>query len=146
MLTERQLATKTKALLHACGGLEEASKACSETARPYSTAQLSRCQTPGSGCFLPLDIINVLEDYCGKPIISQALFEARPCAAEAQSLLTEASETTESAAAFQARARRALADGVVTAREADELAKDADEMLEQAREAVAAVARLRVDA
>lgn len=146
MLTERQLATKTKALVQACGGLEEASKACSDTARPYSVAQLSRCQTPGSGCFLPLDIINVLEDYCGKPVISQALFEARPSAAERKSLMSATLGTTESAAALQSRVRQALDDGVVTAREADDLAKDADVMLEQAREVHEAVARLRVGA
>lgn len=144
MLTARRLPILAKRLIDACGGLDEASKACEDMARPYSIAQLSRCQTAGSGCFLPLDIIACLEAYSGQSIIGQALVEARPCAAEIDCLMTEASENTEAAASFQSKVRRAIADGAVTPAEQAELAREAETLFAQARDTVSAVEKLKV--
>lgn len=143
-LTANRLAHLTKLLIAKCGGLEEASQACAEAARPYSNAQLSRCQTPGSGCFLPIDILVALESYCGEPMVSQAMFEARPGGRDVSDLMTEVSEVTEAAAAFQGKARRAAADDRFSAKELRELGIEAQRVLDQAQDAVAAVARLQV--
>lgn len=146
MLNHRQQASAFGRLVKACGGLEEASRACAQLARPYSVAQLSRCQTAGAGCFAPSDIIACLEDYCGDPIFGRALVEARPCATEIDSAMTEAAETTEAAASFQSKVRRAVADGVVTAAEQAELEREAEALFEQARQSREAVQWLRVAA
>jgi hypothetical protein len=141
-----------KLLINGCGSLEEASQACAaafaagEIHRTYSVAQLSRCQTAGSNCYLPSDVIACLEDYCGEPIFSKKMAEARASAAQVASLMTEAAESTEAAALFQSKVRRAIADGKVTPAEQAELAREAEAMLEQARETIAAVDALGVGA
>lgn len=144
MLSLLRIANKSKLLIAQCGGLEEASQACADLTRPYSVAQLSRCQTPGSGCFLPIDIVAALESYCGEPVISKAMVEARPSLPQIADLMTEASETTEAAAGFQSKVRRAIADGHVDAAEQADLEREADALFEQARESRDAVQKLRV--
>lgn len=145
MSSARKHPAWSKLLINGCGGLQEASQACAdafasgEIHRAYSVAQLSRCQTVGSGCFLPSDIIACLEDYCGEPLFSRKMAEARASAAQVASLMTEAAESTETAALFQSKVRRAIADGKVTAAEKADLAREADAMLDQARETIAAV-------
>ena len=146
MLSDRLQVLKTSQLIDACGGLEEASRACAQMGQPYSVAQLSRCQTHDSGCSLPLRIISALEGYCGDPIIGKALADARPSAVNIDCAMTEAAETTEAAAGFQAKVRRAVADGVVTAAEQAELEREADDLFEQARQSREAIQRLRVAA
>lgn len=146
MLTDRRQVLKTAQLIEACGGLEEASRACAEKGQPYSVAQLSRCQTLGSGCSLPLRIIVCLEEYCGEPVIGKALIEARPSSPQIDCAMTEAAETTEVAAGFQAKVRRAIADGVVSAAEQAELEREAEALFEQARQSREAIQRLRVAA
>lgn len=146
MLNDRQQAATVRRLIAACGGLEEASRACTTGARPYSVTQLSRCQTAGSGCFLPSDIIACLEDYCGDAIFGRALVEARPSGVMIDCAMTEASETTEVAASFQSKVRRAVADGVVSLEEQIELEREADALFEQARQSREAIQRLRVAA
>ncbi len=146
MRSERRQVLLTSQLIDGCGGLEEASRACKEMGHPYSVAQLSRCQTLGSGCSLPLRIIACLEEYCGEPIIGKALVEARPAALKIDCAMTEAAETTEAAACFQAKVRRAVADGVVSAAEQAELEREAEALFEQARQSREAIQRLRVAA
>ena len=146
MLNQRQQVSAIKRLIKACGGLEEAARALQGTERPYSVAQLSRCQTVSSGCTIPLSVIALLEEYCGESIIGQALLDARPTEAEIGNLMNEAAETTEAAAGFQAKVRRAIADGTVSAAEQADLEREAEELFEQARQSREAVARLRVAA
>lgn len=146
MLTDRRQVLKTAELIEKCGGLEEASRACTDKGQPYSVAQLSRCQTLGSGCSLPLRIIVVLEEYCGEPVIGKALVEARPTAPQLDCAMTEAAETTEAAACFQAKVRRAVADGHVSPAEQADLEREAEALFEQARQSREAVQRLRVSA
>lgn len=146
MLTDRLQVLLSAQLIERCGGLEEASRACAAKGQPYSVAQLSRCQTLNSGCSLPLRIIVCLEEYCGEPVIGRALIEARPASAQIDSAMTEAAETTEAAASFQSKVRRAVADGVVTVAEQAELEREAEALFEQARQSREAVQRLRVSA
>lgn len=146
MLTDRLQVLLTAQLIERCGGLDEASRACAAMGQPYSVAQLSRCQTLNSGCSLPLRIIACLEDYCGEPVIGKGLIEARPSAVQIDCAMTEASETTEAAASFQSKVRRAVADGIVTAAEQSELEREAEALFEQARQSREAVQRLRVSA
>lgn len=122
-MNARQIALLTQQLIKACGGLEEASDACGKIARNYSVQQLSRCQTPGSGCFLPADIIVALESYCGEPVMSRAFVEARPSASEARDLVKEACEASETVSDLQREIRLAASDGVITQAERDRLAK-----------------------
>lgn len=146
MRSERRQVLITSQLIDKCGGLEEASRACKEMGQPYSVAQLSRCQTLGSGCSLPLRVIACLEEYCGEPIVGKALVEARPAALQIDCAMTEAAETTEAAACFQAKVRRAVADGVVSSAEQAELEREAEALFEQARQSREAIQRLRVAA
>jgi hypothetical protein len=116
-MTDRLLALLTKKLIDRCGGLAEASAACSELARYYSVPQLSRCTTPGAGCYLPLDILAALERYCGVPVISQALAQQSPVEAGTERLADLACAFSEQALDVQKFLRTALADRVLTPRE-----------------------------
>ncbi|HWW11291.1 MAG TPA: hypothetical protein VN018_02160, partial [Brevundimonas sp.] len=96
--SRRWLKLKTKRLIEACGGLKEASAACAEGSRPYSDKQLSRCQVVDAPDFLPIDIVLCLEAYCGEPIVTGAMAEARPAAVEAGELRDELSDVVEGGA------------------------------------------------
>ena len=85
---------KTAQLILACGGLSETSRACGELARSYSVPHLSRCQNPNAPDYLPIDIVLCLEAYCGQPIVTAAMAEARPSAVIAYSLRLPASLST----------------------------------------------------
>lgn len=116
-MTERLLALLTKKLMDRCGGLAEASAACEQLARQYSIPQLSRCTTPGSGNYLPLDILAALERYCGEPVISRALAQQSPTEATTERLADLACAFSEQALDVQKFLRTALADRVLTPRE-----------------------------
>lgn len=91
-------------LIAACGGLDEAAGACR-----LKKSRLSECQVPGSGAFLPIDAVCELEAYCGRPLVSQAMVDARPAAAEPGPLADEACGTAEDASDLQRLVRRTLA-------------------------------------
>lgn len=101
-------------LIEACGGLEE-----SETVSRLKRSRLSECQTPGSGAYLPIDVVADLEAYCGRPIYSQALVDARPAVEAAAGIMQEACEATEETGALLRVVRQAVADGHLTPRERD---------------------------
>lgn len=82
---------------------------------------------------MPADVIADLEAYCGDPIYSQALLEARPGYVETAGLLSEACETTELAARLQALVRRVGQPGKLTRRERDEIADDVGKIEAQLR-------------
>ena len=91
-MESRRLPSLTRQLIKACGGIDEASTACC-----LKRSRLGECQIPGSGAFLPIDVVAALEQYCGEPIISRALVEARPAYVHTAGLLTEALDTAEEA-------------------------------------------------
>lgn len=135
----RWLKSRTRALIKACGGLDEASRACAETCRPYSTSQLGRCQTVGAPDFLPIDIVLCLEAYCGTPHVTSAMCEARPGAVIAGELRDELSDVVEGGAALLARYRSAMADGLIDAREQADFSQALDALVEEVRQAQAAL-------
>jgi hypothetical protein len=95
-MNARQHARLARNLVTACGGLEEAGGACR-----LKKSRLSDFQDPASGAFMPADVIADLEEWCGEPIYSRALFEARPGGERCAGLVAEACQTTEVAAALQ---------------------------------------------
>ena len=105
-------------MIAACGGLVEAEAACAAECRPYSSKQLSRCQNVRAPDMMPIDIVLCLEAYCGQPLVSRAMAEARPSTGTAGELRDEASEVTETGAELQRSIREALADGEIDPKEA----------------------------
>lgn len=63
---------------------------------------------------MPADVITDLEALCGDPIYSRAMMEGPPPSLQALCLQTEAFQTTEIAAKFQAIVREALGDGKIS--------------------------------
>jgi len=116
-VSDRLLSLLTAKLIDQCGGLAEASAACAQLARPYSVPQLSRCQTVGSGNFLPLDILAALEGYCGEPVISRTLAERVSVPVEDGKLAELACAFNEQAGDVQRHLRAALADNRLSPRE-----------------------------
>lgn len=116
-MNDRLLALLTSKLIDRCGGLNEASAACEQLARPYSVTQLSRCQTVGSGCFLPIDIVAALESYCGDPVVSGSLAERASVKVQTADLLASACEAAEEGSDVLRVIRAAIRDGKLTRRE-----------------------------
>lgn len=131
-MSDRLLALMTAKLIDRCGGLQEASDACEQLARHYSMPQLSRCQTPGSGCHLPLDILAALERYCGEPVVSRALVRRAGAAPETGRLADLVCEFNEQASDVQRHIREALSDGKLSPNEI----KQGFEEIRAAREAL----------
>jgi len=123
-LNRAQHARLARALIAKCG--ENDSRADLDVAAAecrIGKSQLSDCQCPNGVAYMPADVIADLESYCGVPIYSSALaglFDAP----KAQGNLHDACcEVTESAAKLQASVRQAQADGALTPREHDDIAK-----------------------
>lgn len=106
-------------LIEACGGLLEAEGACR-----VRKSQLSDYQSGHVEAFMPADVMADLEAYCGRPIYSRALCEARPEAIEAACLKDEACEAAERVTDLQRKIRLAANDGVLTPTERNELSRD----------------------
>lgn len=136
---KRWLKLKTRRLIEACGGLEEASRACGEGCRPYSVKHLSRCQVPTAPDFMPIDIVLCLEAYCGEPIVTGAMAEARPSAPVAGDLRDELSDVVEGGAALTSRWRAIMADNRLSSAERAEMAAGLESLAEEVRQAQAAL-------
>jgi len=133
-MTPREHSRLARELIAACGGLEEACAACRT-----SKSVLSTYQNPNEAATMPARVIAELETYAGQPLYSRALFERFDAPkAPAADLSAQACALTEAAAVLQHTTRTALADGVLTPREADALAKaesDVEAALHSARAA-----------
>lgn len=112
-VTTRMHARLARQLIAACGGLDEAVGACR-----LKRTRLSECQTPPTDeegapepSFLPADVIADLEAYCGRPLYSQALAEARPAAPGLTDVVKGITDTTEEVADLQRLVRRLHAAG-----------------------------------
>jgi hypothetical protein len=136
---KRWLKLKTRRLIEACGGLDEASRACAEGCRPYSVKHLSRCQVPTAPDFLPIDIVLCLEAYCGEPILTGAMAEARPSGNAAGDLRDELSDVVEGGAALISRWRAVTADNHVDRAERAEMREGLERLVEEARQTLAAL-------
>ena len=139
---KRWLKLKSKQLIKACGGLEEASRVCAEDCRPYSVSQLGRCQNVNEPDFLPCDIILCLEAYCGEPIVTRAMAEARPAAVAAGEFRDELSDVIEGGAALSGRWRAIMADCRLDPGERMEMTAGLDALMDEVRQAQAALAAL----
>ena len=112
-LSARMHARLARELIAACGGLDEAASACQ-----LSRSRLSQCQTPPSDdpdapppAYLHAGAIAELEAYCGQPIYSRALVEARPAAAELKGVVEGVTDSTEDMAELQRLVRQLSAAG-----------------------------------
>ena len=135
----RWLKLKTRRLIAACGGLDEASRVCREECRPYSVPHLSRCQVPTTPDYLPIDIVLCLEAYCGEAIVTGAMAEARPTSVVAGDLRDELSDVVEGGAALTSKWRAIMADNRVTATERSDMRAGLDALAEEVRQAQAAL-------
>ena len=117
-MTPRQHAHLARQLINACGGPQEAAAACRA-----SDTSLSRYQTPDAGAFMPADVMADLEGYCGQPVYSRALFEARPACSDASDLVKEGCEAAEAGVDLQREIRLTAADGIITPRKRQRLAE-----------------------
>lgn len=136
----RWLKLKTRKLIAACGGLDEASRVCREECRPYSVPHLSRCQVPTTPDYLPIDIVLCLEAYCGEAIVTGAMAEARPTSVVAGDLRDELSDVVEGGAALLARYRAIMADRRLDPAERAEMAAGLDSLIDEIRQAQTALA------
>lgn len=136
---KRWLKLKTRRLIEACGGLDEASRACAEGCRPYSVKHLSRCQVPTAPDFLPIDIVLCLEAYCGEAIVTGAMAEARPSAVVAGDLRDELSDVVEGGAALISRWRAVMADNRLSPGERVEMRAGLDGLADEVRQAMTAL-------
>lgn len=125
------LKLKTRQLIDACGSLDLASDVCATECRPYSVAQLSRCQNPNAPDLLPIDIVDCLEAHCGKPIVSATISNGRMHTGTVGELRDESSEVTEAAADLQRHIRNALTDGEIDPAEASSLLALTQEAMKQ---------------
>lgn len=139
------LKQKTRQLIKACGGLTDTSRVCAEDARPYSVPHLSRCQNVNAPDFMPIDIVLCLEAYCGEPIITAAMAEARPAQVEAGDFRDELSDVVEGAAALLGRYRTMLADKRLDAAERVQLYAGLEDLVREAREAQASLMAMAPD-
>lgn len=120
-------------LIGACGGLNEAASACR-----LERSRLAMFQDPNSASFMPADVIADLEAYCGRPLYSQALIEARPGGTDHANLAIEVCEAAEAAVDLQRVTRRALADGKLTYAERKQVEAALAAVLTELRQVAAA--------
>jgi hypothetical protein len=131
-LSIREHARLARDLIAACGGLEEAARACR-----VGKSSLHNYQTASDPSTMPADIMDALEEYAQQgPIYSGAIAERRMFPTPAANLAEVACELSEQTLATQALIRKALADGRLSPRELDLIAT-------AEREAEAALDRLK---
>lgn len=132
-MSEREHARLAGELIDACGGLDEAARACG-----LSKPSLSRYQGAHYPDQMPPRVINALEIYCGRPVYSSALFDFVDTPAETGALKDLACDVAQRAVAVQALVRQALEDGRLTPRELADIGAaetDLDETLNRLRAA-----------
>lgn len=131
-LSVREHARLAHDLIEACGGLEEAARACR-----VGKSALSGYQTPHDPSTMPADIMDALEQYADQgPVYSGAIAERRMFPAPVADLANVACELSEQTLQVQSLIRKALADGRLSQREIDCIA-------EAERDAEAALDRLK---
>jgi hypothetical protein len=120
----KQHAWLARSLIDACGGPSAAATGLSGR---LAKSRLAQFQDPNAGAFMPADVIQLLEAYCGRPIYSTAIVQSNPGFAGGEGLLSEACETSEAALTLQRTARLAvLAQRPLTQAERLQLVEDAN--------------------
>lgn len=133
-LSSREHARLAADLIAACGGLEEAARACR-----VEKSSLHNYQTSRHPSTMPADVIDALEAYADQgPIYSGAIAERRMFPAQVANLTEAACELSEQTLETQAVIRKALADGRLSPRELDMIAqaeRDTERTLERLKAA-----------
>lgn len=120
-MNRRQHAALARQLIAACGGLREAASQCR-----LKRSRLQECADPLAAGYLPVDVVNDLELYCGDALYSRALTEDRPSARAASAdLVDDACETAEEASDLQRAVRLLAKKGELTPREKQDVLKGA---------------------
>lgn len=136
-LSIREHSHLARTLIAACGGLDESATHCR-----VSKSKLSDYSNPNVTLFTPADVIADLENYCGIPVYSRALFGRFDDARHAGDLRSAVYELTETAATLQGRVREALANNVLTQAELKEITdieRQTEDVLDKVRGARRAV-------
>ena len=110
-----QHAFAARALIHACGGVDACVTICrlgktklyaamepGEPVRPECQDQPPPAAQVGegpTGYYLPADVIDALEAYCGEPIYAATLLSARPARTEHRGLRREARQLLQATVA-----------------------------------------------
>ncbi len=110
----RQHAHLFRQLVAKCGGVDEIVR--NHACRLKASRLYQLCDANG-GAYATVDAIADLEAYCGEPVYSRALVEARPARPDVAGVVDEACEISESAAHLQKTVRLAKGRGGLTLRE-----------------------------
>jgi hypothetical protein len=127
-LSDRECARLARQLITECGGLDEAARNCR-----VSKSVLSGYQNPHDRSTMPMAVISELEAYCGRPVVSEAMFDSVKAAQTAGHLGALACELSENTLELQHVVRAAISDDQLTPRELDAIAA-AERSAEQALE------------
>jgi hypothetical protein len=119
-VNRRQHAALARQLIAASGGLNEAVRE-----QRLKRSRLAECQDPKSAAYMPADVINALELYCGEALYSRALADDRPTTTNVEDLADGACETAEEATGLQRLVRLLAKKGRLTPREQLEVLNDA---------------------
>ncbi len=111
-MNRRQHAALARQLIQSSGGLNEAVRQCR-----LKRSRLAECQDPNASAYMPADVINELELYCGEALYSRALADDRPTASDIRDLSDGACETAEEATDLQRLVRLLSKKGRLTPRE-----------------------------
>lgn len=126
----RQHAHLFRQLVAKCGGVDEIVRA---NACRLKASRLYELQDVEAGGLATADVIADLEAYCGEPVYSRAMAEARPSRPDAAGLLDEACDIAEGGAALQKTVRALLRGGPLSPRARGALEVLADELAEELR-------------
>ncbi|KQW79739.1 hypothetical protein [Brevundimonas sp. Root1279] len=130
-LSHREHSRLAGELIEACGGLEEAARACR-----VKKSALSGYQNPHDASTMPADVIADLEAYIARPIYSAALFDLCKAKPITGCLKELAFDLAQESMDVVSTVREALADGRLSPNDMDLIAaaeRDAEEALERVR-------------
>ena len=137
-LSPREHARLARDLISACGGLEEAARACR-----VGKSSLANYQNASDPLTMPADIMDALEEYAQQgPIYSGAIAERRMFPTQVANLADAACDLSEQTLETQSLIRKALADNHLSPRELDAIVRaerDAEAALERLKSARRAI-------
>lgn len=109
-------AARARALVEACGGLQEAALHCR-----VSRSVLSDYGNPQKACAMPADVILALEEYCGQAFYTHALSQASHGVLPVDDLVDGSISISVQSSALVQAVRDALRDGELSESECRQL-------------------------
>lgn len=131
-MNAREHALIARRLITKCGGLREAARACR-----LKRARLAHFQDPNAGAYMPADVINALELYCGEAVYSRALADDRPTDSAGESLADEACDLAEEATVLQRQVRVLARTGALTPRQKGDVIAEALKLRDEINKLIA---------